>query len=332
VAVNVDYMPETFDTIEISSNYATADLKARFNTGFKLITKSDCGSCHMPNTSSIGPSYEQVAKRYSHENEALDKLAAKVISGGEGVWGDHAMAAHPQLSESQAKSMVSYILTFAEPELEEKSKGVRGTITTSIPKNETGYGGYVLRAAYSDQGAKKVSPILTEKIKFLTYPFLDPRDRDFEKSTENIDTPTKTLQFFGKDTYIGFKDIDLSGINTIQLLVQASKRTSSAGGIIEIRKGSPTGTIIGKTDFIDVADSGEIGELAEKEVKKKIRFEQVRRIEAGAAEYFLGRSRVISVQIDKNNSIQDLYFVTKSPNVKRNQIVLSFSGIQFNLN
>jgi cytochrome c len=330
VAVNIDYMPETFDPIEISSNYATADSKARFNTGFKLISKSDCGSCHMPSTRSIGPSYEQIANRYQTENGALIKLAAKVISGGEGVWGDHAMAAHPQLSESQAKSMVGYILTFAKQGLEEKSKGISGSVKTKIPENETGFGGYVLRAAYTDQGAKKVSPIFIEKIKYLSYPYLDPRNRDFENSTERLDTPTKTLQFFGKDAYIGFKDIDLNSIKTIQLLIQASKRTSSAGGIIEIRTGSPTGPVIGKTDFIDVEDNGDIGNLSEKEVNKKIRKEQVRRIDAGAAEYFLGRSRIISVPILNTNSIEDLYFVAKSPKAASNQIVLSFSGIQFN--
>jgi cytochrome c len=330
VAVNIDYMPETFDPIEISSNYATADTRARFNTGFKLISTNDCGSCHMTNAKSIGPSYVQIAERYTSKNEAITKLAAKVIAGGEGVWGDHAMAAHPQLSESHAKSMVGYILNLANPALEEKSVGISGLIKTVVPMNETGYGGYVIRAAYTDQGAKKVPPIFKEEIKYLSYAFLDPRERDMQLNTENVDTPTKILQFFGKNAYIGFKDIDLTGIDTIQLLVQSSKRTSSAGGIIEIRTGSPNGPVIGKSEFIEVADGGEVGELSNMEDSKKIRKEQKRRMGEGAAEYFLGRSRVISVPITPTKKMQDLYFVSVSPKADSNQIVLSFSGIQFN--
>jgi cytochrome c len=330
VAVNVDYMPETFDPIEISSNYATADSKARFNTGFKLISKSDCGSCHRANSTSIGPSYMQVSERYKTEKGALEKLAAKIISGGEGVWGDHAMAAHPQFSDNQSKAMVSYILSFADPELEDKKSNITSTIKTIIPKNETGFGGYVIRAAYTDQGAKKVSPIFTEKITYLPYPFLDPREHDSAMNTENVDTPTKILQFFGKNAYLGFKNIDLTYINNIQLLIQSSRRTSSAGGIIEIRTGSPTGPIIGKTEFLEVADNGEVGNLLEAESNKKIRKEQERRMGEGAAEYFLGRSRVIEVPIKATIKIDDLYFVAVSPKADENQIVLSFSGIQFN--
>jgi len=37
-------------------------------------------------------------------------LANKIINGGSGVWGEHAMNAHPQLSKEEAAEMVKYVL------------------------------------------------------------------------------------------------------------------------------------------------------------------------------------------------------------------------------
>jgi cytochrome c len=331
VAVNIDYMPESFDPVEISSNYATADTRARFNTGYKLIMNNDCGSCHLQNEKSIGPSYLQVAQRYQFEEGAVKKLAAKVIAGGQGVWGDHAMAAHPQLSENDAEAMVRYILSFSEPEPVKKSAPVSGEFETKIPQLESGFGGYIIRAAYTDEGAKKVSPIQTESFSFLKYPFLDPQKHDYSKNTENVDTPTHVLQFFGDQAFIGFKEIDLSGIQSVDLLVQASNRTSSAGGILEIRVDSPEGEKIGEV-VIRQIDMGEEVEDIGKEPHRKIYQEQLQRMKLGAAEYFLGRSQVLRVYLDNTEGVHDIYFVTNSPEAKYNQNVFSFSGIEFSKN
>ena len=328
VAVNVDYMPESFDPVEISSNYATNDTRARFNTGFKLISKNDCGSCHLAESRSIGPSYLEIADKYHQEGGALDRLAAKVITGGEGVWGDHAMSAHPQLSEQEAKSMVSYILSFAEEPLQDVSAPISGEKTMEIPESETGFGGYVFRAAYEDQGARKVPSILTENIRYLSYPFLDPRNADFKRNTENVDTPTHILQFFGPDSYIGFKSVDLTGIKGVDLLVQASSRTFSAAGELEIRIDRPDGPLIGKT-IIQQMDRGDPVESKERDMSRKIYTEQAYRMAQGAAEYFLGVSQVIPVELKEISGNHDLYFVPVSPKAKANQIIFSFSGIEF---
>jgi cytochrome c len=37
-------------------------------------------------------------------------LAAKIIAGGKGVWGNIPMTAHPTLSVDDAKAMVQYIM------------------------------------------------------------------------------------------------------------------------------------------------------------------------------------------------------------------------------
>jgi cytochrome c len=44
----------------------------------------------------------------------VEKLSDKVIVGGMGVWGEHAMSAHPNISKADAKAMVNYILSLGD--------------------------------------------------------------------------------------------------------------------------------------------------------------------------------------------------------------------------
>lgn len=81
------------------------------NAGAKLMASSDCGSCHREREKLLGPAYNAVAAKYPSTPANVAMLAKKVISGGKGNWGDIAMTPHPGLSESDAKQMVSYVLT-----------------------------------------------------------------------------------------------------------------------------------------------------------------------------------------------------------------------------
>src|SRR5690606_29554954 len=90
-------------------------VNADYNSGKILIANSDCKACHQLNSKSVGPSFMQISNRYLTDKGALNKLANKVIVGGGGVWGQHAMNAHPQLSKQEANEMVKYILSLAKP-------------------------------------------------------------------------------------------------------------------------------------------------------------------------------------------------------------------------
>ena len=79
--------------------------------GGKLIAASDCLTCHKIDTKVIGPAYKDVAAKYPATEANIDTLANKVIKGGKGNWGDIQMAAHPQISQNDAKEMVKYILS-----------------------------------------------------------------------------------------------------------------------------------------------------------------------------------------------------------------------------
>src|SRR4030095_5608558 len=114
VAVNFDYVPQGFDPIEIAQHHRAADEVAGFNAGLYLINGNDCKTCHMNDKKSVGPSCQDISQKYKTDPASVGKLAAKVISGGGGVWGEHAMAAHPNIAQPDAEKMVKYILSITE--------------------------------------------------------------------------------------------------------------------------------------------------------------------------------------------------------------------------
>lgn len=79
--------------------------------GEKLVNDNDCSSCHAPARESVGPSYAAIAKRYAGQPNAATKLSAKIRAGGSGNWGDVAMTPHPDLSDTQARQMLAWILS-----------------------------------------------------------------------------------------------------------------------------------------------------------------------------------------------------------------------------
>ncbi len=77
--------------------------------GLALIEGADCLTCHKVDARVVGPSYQEVAQKYTEAD--LDYLAEKIIEGGAGVWGEIPMTPHAGMSKENAKKMASYILT-----------------------------------------------------------------------------------------------------------------------------------------------------------------------------------------------------------------------------
>ncbi|SDL26300.1 cytochrome c [Catalinimonas alkaloidigena] len=249
VAVNFDYVPESFDPIEIAQNHRNAEeAAARFVAGTALMAQSDCKSCHQLDTRSIGPSYQEVAAKYKNDKNAPDYLANKVISGGSGVWGEHAMSAHPQLSNEDAHTMVRYILSLNDAQPQRLP--LQGTYTPQVPEGESGKGGYLLRAAYTDKGAGQVPALTSEAVVVLRNPALVPEAADVKESTQLMITPGRAFYMVGDQSHLGYRQLDLTGVKQVMCRVQVSPRSGSLGGVIEVRLDAPDGTLIGKTDTL----------------------------------------------------------------------------------
>jgi cytochrome c551/c552 len=93
---------------------ATAPVKVAAATAVpELARRSGCMACHAVDRRLVGPSFHDVAARYRSQPGAAERLATKVRQGGSGEWGSVPMPAHGALSESDAQSLVRWILGLA---------------------------------------------------------------------------------------------------------------------------------------------------------------------------------------------------------------------------
>lgn len=108
------------DNTSAGSTAATEDISSNpdYQKGLALIGASDCLTCHKVADKLIGPSYEDVANKYSGVDTAVTYLAHRVINGvganDRHDWADVTnnaiMTPHPQISEADAEQMVKYVL------------------------------------------------------------------------------------------------------------------------------------------------------------------------------------------------------------------------------
>ncbi|MFN3849140.1 MAG: ThuA domain-containing protein [Spirosomataceae bacterium] len=211
--------------------------------GKSLMEASDCKACHTIDKKSVGPSFMDVAKKYSGNRNAVNILSKKIIEGGGGVWGTtHVMSAHPQIPKQDADEMVKYILALNDPN--KNFKPIAGTGTIALKEhteNETtGY--YTVKASYTDNGFAGRLPEKGEDITRLRYHKLRAMDADRHPG---FVFDWGELRQGDHKAYLVFKNIDLTSIRNISFEYASQDKA----GEIEIRKNSVAGPIIGKAKF-----------------------------------------------------------------------------------
>ncbi len=253
VRVSAGYQDAIVENAGTESGHKEAPTS--FQAGRLIMEKSDCKACHFKDKKSIGPSYAQIAAKYKSDKNAIERLSAKIIKGGSGVWGDVAMAPHPNIGIPEAKQIVQYILSIADEKKAVPSLPVKGTLVPKIPQGaDASKGVYTLNASYTDKGYNGIAPIAARQSITLRSPTLlfgeseivSPGIMKFKMGSSNFLIVTSSA------THAAFRHIDLSGIQSITLTVAAPvDQLNAQGGIIEIRRGSPEGPILGQTEFIE---------------------------------------------------------------------------------
>ncbi|GAA4441135.1 hypothetical protein GCM10023188_39290 [Pontibacter saemangeumensis] len=241
VKVFFDYLPEGFDLVQTALGQ---DLTAVYSNlkGKALIEKSDCKACHGVTNKSVGPSYMEVATRYKGKDSKA-VLAAKVIKGGYGKWGEVPMSAHPQLSQAEAEEMVDYILGLANPKSDLEPLPLKGKMSTNRHKGKEGT--YFLTASYTDKGHNGIGPITTREVLTLRHPEIDPSTCDASKGVM-IRKDIGRVRFTEDGSYITFKGIDLTGISGLTINVVPTKVTAT----LEVHTASPAGPTISKASLL----------------------------------------------------------------------------------
>lgn len=99
-------------TLLFTSAAAVACLPAHANLA--LAQKNACTACHAVDKKIVGPSYQDVAKKYAGQKDADAAIAASIKAGGAGKWGPVPMPAQPALSEADTKILAAWILAGAK--------------------------------------------------------------------------------------------------------------------------------------------------------------------------------------------------------------------------
>ncbi|MGL6161773.1 c-type cytochrome [Microbulbifer sp.] len=115
----------------------TPESETMTSDGEAKVRASDCSTCHAVDQKLVGPSYVEIAKRYSGEGQAAVKqLVKKIKEGGSGNWGDVPMTPHPQLSDADLTAMVQWILSLEPGEDESADAAEAGGETHSYKTDD----------------------------------------------------------------------------------------------------------------------------------------------------------------------------------------------------
>ncbi|MGH8692043.1 MAG: c-type cytochrome [Burkholderiales bacterium] len=76
----------------------------------KLLGTHGCAACHALDKRVVGPSFREVAAKYSGDAAAASRLAAKIRAGGQGAWGNVPMPPNPGLSEADLRVLSDWVL------------------------------------------------------------------------------------------------------------------------------------------------------------------------------------------------------------------------------
>ena len=240
--VKADYL-ESPDKAAMPAGHQEA-LAANLS-GRDLMESLDCQSCHKVNEKSIGPAFTMVAAKYKGDPKALDSLAHKVIKGGSGVWGETAMAAHPNLSEADAKKIVSWVLSLADTQDKMHSLSLAGSIDPQKQYKLTDQGVLYLQASYTDKGGKGVGPLSGFDNVMLRNPFVSAGAADEASGFSRMRMDNMRLRALnGADGWLAFKKVSLQEVTNVTVRFGV-KESVQKGWKVEAHLDSPTGTLLG---------------------------------------------------------------------------------------
>jgi cytochrome c len=220
-----------------------------------LIGENDCISCHKVAEKSIGPNYQEIAERYAEYENALDYLTGKVLAGGGGVWGETAMAAHPELATNDAVEMIQYILGLAN---DAEVLPLKGAYVPTLPEGDPGKGVFIMRAAYTDKGADGLPALSAAKTLVLRNANINPHSFDEFKDINKLSFGGNNLLLpAATGAYAMLKDVSMAGVSAISFVATAPiPMVGAVGGTIELRLDGPEGPLLGTSPLLETTNEG----------------------------------------------------------------------------
>ena len=140
-----------------AEKYVNETVSSR-SDALSIMASSNCFTCHKAKDKLIGPSFEEIAIKYSPTQENKEYLAQKITKGSEGLWGDEIMPAQPELEKEKISQILNWIFKNAQDPNFTFNTGTEGAFKTK----KQGTDGlekvsYILHAQYADHGLKDYS-------------------------------------------------------------------------------------------------------------------------------------------------------------------------------
>jgi cytochrome c len=218
----------------------------RLDRGLAQMKQSDCFHCHALDARVVGPAYREVAARYHADREALETAARRVLTGSSGVWGDHPMLPHAQLSIEDARAMVAWIATLAleQPTLRSVSEGTHGTIELASPADPRPCGCWTIDATFTDSGSAPVGPLAASARAILRSRRVEAEHWSSHAGTQVLESASASGgRFVGAvdhDSHLVFPHLVLAGITR----VGASVSSAGPGGTIALHANAADGPVL----------------------------------------------------------------------------------------
>lgn len=334
VAVSIQYVSEGFDWAEVIQNQRSVNITAGKVIAQSIMAKGNCNSCHNKDKASIGPALVSISRKYKNTPSELERLAKKIREGGSGVWGEAVMPANPSIAVSDANTVLDYIMHLTDET--SGSLPVKGTFVAAIPKGDNGRGSYILQTGYTDRGVGNIPSHTVEKMIRMRNPMVRPGDADILTGSDLVISGSGGLPTLKpkSGTILGFRNLDMTGIKSIQIHGSVTVRENNSGGEIELRLGAPTGKLIGRTTaaiFVQpkqapvltlvqaMQDSGGDKAAAEKAMAKVA---EIAKTANTPPKMMLNIEETVS-------GPQQLYFVFKNTKASQAQALLTVTGLQF---
>ncbi len=92
------------------ANPATAKADNAAVQALSLSKKYACTACHATTERVVGPSFQEIAKRYAGKSDAPAALANSLRKGVTGNWGKTPMPANADLTDAEANILVAWVL------------------------------------------------------------------------------------------------------------------------------------------------------------------------------------------------------------------------------
>lgn len=120
--------------------------------GLTVMRLSNCFNCHGFDSKVIGPSFNDINKRYRPSADNIALLEKRIRDGSKGVWGKESMPSHPELKKEEIQSIVKWMMQNTDAS-ETWHVGLEGVIKLHLPEGGK-KGVYVFTASYTDHGSK----------------------------------------------------------------------------------------------------------------------------------------------------------------------------------